>query len=126
VCVYLCVCVCVCVCMCVCLCVSVCVCACVCVCVASVSPLFVCVAPCICMPVCVCECIWSLSHTANPTNSTVRVYKKGTCVSCCGTCNVAKWRFSEQNFVEHCLLVAQSQMTGSRANESELGADDVR
>jgi hypothetical protein len=40
-------------------------------------------------------------------DSTVRVYMKGTCVSCCGTCNVAKWRFTETEFVAQCLRVAQ-------------------
>lgn len=39
-------------------------------------------------------------------DSTVRVYKKGTCVSCCGTCNVAKWRFSEDRFLAQCRKVA--------------------
>eukprot|EP00808_Paulinella_micropora_P008581 g62109.t1 len=35
-------------------------------------------------------------------DSTVRVYNKASCVSCCGTCNISKYRLSENDFLEQC------------------------
>eukprot|EP00457_Paulinella_chromatophora_P012447 gb/GEZN01012656.1/.p1 GENE.gb/GEZN01012656.1/~~gb/GEZN01012656.1/.p1 ORF type:complete len:354 (-),score=68.94 gb/GEZN01012656.1/:2-988(-) len=40
-------------------------------------------------------------------DSAIRVYSKESCVSCCGTCNVSKFRLSEQLFLAQCLKVAR-------------------
>mmetsp|Transcript_4635 Transcript_4635/g.8682 ORF Transcript_4635/g.8682 Transcript_4635/m.8682 type:complete len:375 (+) Transcript_4635:313-1437(+) len=42
-------------------------------------------------------------------DSTNRVYNTKTCVSCCGTCNVCKWRYTEEEFLGYCKRVAQHQ-----------------
>jgi len=39
-------------------------------------------------------------------DSAVRVYSEDTCVSCCGTCNVSKYRYSVDDFLNHCVAVA--------------------
>jgi len=39
-------------------------------------------------------------------DSTKRVYTQSSCVSCCGTCNIMKGRFTEEEFLDHCLRVA--------------------
>ena len=39
-------------------------------------------------------------------DSMVRVYTTTSCVSCCGTCNVAKQRYTEDQFLAHCAKVA--------------------
>lgn len=39
-------------------------------------------------------------------DSTVRVYTTTSCVSCCGTCNVAKYRLTEDEFLAHVHKVA--------------------
>lgn len=51
-------------------------------------------------------------------DSTKRVYKKGTCVSCCGTCNVAKFRLTESDFLEHCRKVAAFNI-GTQSNMND-------
>ena len=38
-------------------------------------------------------------------DSTIRVYTTATCVSCCGTCNMCKYRFTEEQFLEQCIKV---------------------
>ena len=40
------------------------------------------------------------------TDSGLRVYSVGTVVSCCGTCNIMKYRWSVQEFLDHCVRVA--------------------
>jgi hypothetical protein len=35
------------------------------------------------------------------------VYNTETCVSCCGTCNVCKYRFTVREFLDGCLSVAR-------------------
>lgn len=40
-------------------------------------------------------------------DSTVRVYTLTSCVSCCGTCNVAKYRYTEEEFLTQVLAVAR-------------------
>jgi len=42
-------------------------------------------------------------------DSTNRVYNRDTCVSCCGTCNVAKYRYTEDDFLSYCKRVADFQ-----------------
>eukprot|EP00959_Pyramimonas_sp_CCMP1952_P178426 3729553-Pyramimonas_sp.AAC.3 len=53
-------------------------------------------------------------------DSTNRVYNKDTCVSCCGTCNVAKYRYTEDDFLSFCKRVAEFQTTSRGA----VTADD--
>ena len=40
------------------------------------------------------------------TDSGLRVYSVGSVVSCCGTCNIMKYRWSVEEFLGHCVRVA--------------------
>ncbi|KAK3245635.1 hypothetical protein CYMTET_44804 [Cymbomonas tetramitiformis] len=51
-------------------------------------------------------------------DTTIRVYTPQTVVSCCGTCNVAKWRWTEQEFLQHCRRVAEFQQSSSAKCDS--------
>merc|ERR1719331_3269232 len=55
-------------------------------------------------------------------DSTVRVYNAGSCVSCCGTCNVMKYRWSVQEFLDHCLRVAIFAASNEAVTPSADGA----
>ncbi|CAE8663525.1 unnamed protein product, partial [Polarella glacialis] len=39
-------------------------------------------------------------------DNTVRVYTSESCVACCGTCNIMKYRWTLEEFLEHCKRVA--------------------
>eukprot|EP01062_Namystynia_karyoxenos_P014163 TRINITY_DN15101_c0_g1_i1.p1 TRINITY_DN15101_c0_g1~~TRINITY_DN15101_c0_g1_i1.p1 ORF type:complete len:451 (+),score=102.98 TRINITY_DN15101_c0_g1_i1:84-1355(+) len=55
-------------------------------------------------------------------DSSVRVYSEGTCVACCGTCNIAKWRYPVARFLDKVAEVAAhavSEGVGAAGSEAE-------
>jgi len=52
-------------------------------------------------------------------DNSVRVYTESTCVSCCGTCNMAKGRHSEALFLQKCQQIAEHALRLS----TDEGAD---
>ena len=57
-------------------------------------------------------------------DSDVRVYNEQTCVSCCGDCNVMKYKWSEAEFIAHCTRVAEFNV-GRDAFEGDVEGDDA-
>ncbi len=51
-------------------------------------------------------------------DSTIRVYDTQTCVAACGTCNVAKFRFSVSEFLDQCYKVAVFQHSSESRTET--------
>jgi len=52
-------------------------------------------------------------------DNSIRVYTLDNAVSCCGTCNIAKGKFTETLFFEHCRLIAKC------APVEDKGTDDT-
>ncbi|CAE8718305.1 unnamed protein product [Polarella glacialis] len=52
-------------------------------------------------------------------DNTVRVYTSESCVACCGTCNIMKYRWTLGEFLEHCKRVATYALAHPRAAEEE-------
>eukprot|EP00747_Dinoflagellata_sp_TGD_P220515 gnl/TRDRNA2_/TRDRNA2_92487_c0_seq4.p1 gnl/TRDRNA2_/TRDRNA2_92487_c0~~gnl/TRDRNA2_/TRDRNA2_92487_c0_seq4.p1 ORF type:complete len:211 (+),score=26.62 gnl/TRDRNA2_/TRDRNA2_92487_c0_seq4:29-634(+) len=52
-------------------------------------------------------------------DNSVRIYTASTCVSCCGTCNMAKGRHSEELFLQKCEEVARHAMSAERGIDAD-------
>jgi len=53
-------------------------------------------------------------------DSSKRVYKEGSVVSCCGDCNCAKYRFSEEEFLDQCLRIASAHQNKQKCEKSDV------
>jgi hypothetical protein len=58
-------------------------------------------------------------------DSTVRVYNAGSCVSCCGTCNVCKYRYTEEQFLAQVGRVAAFNNATPGQDEEGGGQDQA-
>jgi len=57
-------------------------------------------------------------------DSTMRVYTTESCVACCGTCNIMKYRWTVQEFLDHCRRVAE-HACGACGAEPDSAAEPV-